>query len=179
MLLVVLVESRLYVTTGRFLGALRPRQSTRRLSSIEPIYFQISEFFDPKSKILVRSDCYPVVRATRMSLRLIQASCRLSRELAVRNTRSDLKPLGIKALSSIAGSTKKTKAKAETTMKRSAASSAGQTKPKKPRLELSEYHATPSLKTESGNIIWPAPEDQIESAREFILEWLGFTPSNR
>ncbi|KUI63624.1 hypothetical protein VM1G_10226 [Cytospora mali] len=55
-------------------------------------------------------------------------------------------------------------------MKRGSASITGQLKPKKPRIELPEYHMTPSLKTESGSIIWPAPEDQINSARDFILE---------
>lgn len=57
------------------------------------------------------------------------------------------------------------------TMKRSAASGSNLSKAKKRRVELPEYHATPSLRTHSGDIIWPAPEKQIESAREFILEW--------
>lgn len=57
------------------------------------------------------------------------------------------------------------------TMKRSAASSSKVLKTKKRRVELPEYHATPSMRTESGDIIWPAPEKQIESARDLILEW--------
>jgi hypothetical protein len=107
-----------------------------------------------------------------MSLRPIQTSCRLTtlRHLSVRTTRTDWKkPLNVKAVSTTASSTKKT-------MKRSSASSTGQSKPKKPRLELPEYHTTPSVKTASGDIIWPAPADQIEAARDFILEWSGLDP---
>ncbi|KAK7745113.1 hypothetical protein SLS62_009912 [Diatrype stigma] len=57
-------------------------------------------------------------------------------------------------------------------MKR-AASSASKAAPraKKPRPEIPEYHSTPSLRDESGEIIWPAPKAQIEGARKFILEW--------
>ncbi|KAI1802068.1 DHH phosphoesterase [Daldinia bambusicola] len=34
-----------------------------------------------------------------------------------------------------------------------------------------EYHLTPSIKDEeTGEIVWPAPKDQIERARNFILE---------
>lgn len=109
-----------------------------------------------------------------MSLRLVQTSCRLTRNLAFRNIRADLKPPAVKTLSSIASSTKK--ARSEKTMKRSAVSDMGQSKPKKPRVELPEYHTTPSFRTESGDIIWPAPEDQIESARAFVLEWLDLCP---
>lgn len=57
-------------------------------------------------------------------------------------------------------------------MKRSAASdskvSAGR---KKIRVEVPEYHLTPSLRDASGQIIWPAPEVQIDGARRMILEW--------
>lgn len=57
-------------------------------------------------------------------------------------------------------------------MKRSAPSP---TKPgpkaKKPRPEVPEYHSTPSMKDETGDIIWPAPSAQIEGARKFIKEW--------
>ncbi|KAK7735515.1 hypothetical protein SLS53_007428 [Cytospora paraplurivora] len=55
-------------------------------------------------------------------------------------------------------------------MKRASTSTSSPSKPKKPRVELPEYHTTPSLRTESGRIIWPAPEDQIEAAKAFILE---------
>ena len=104
-----------------------------------------------------------------MSFALGRASCRLTRQFVVRSGRADLEGLATKASSSTVGSTK---AKAKTTMKRSPASSTGQSKPKRPRVELPEYHATPSVKTESGDIIWPAPEDQLEAARSFILDWL-------
>jgi hypothetical protein len=58
-------------------------------------------------------------------------------------------------------------------MKRNAASLAngGPTK-KKPRVEVPEYHSTPCLRDDAGEIVWPAPEDKIEEAREFIRQWL-------
>lgn len=71
----------------------------------------------------------------------------------------------------LSNSTKAKSGKRLSTMKRSAASSSNASKTKKRRVELPEYHTTPSVRTESGDIIWPAPEKQIESAREFILEW--------
>ncbi|KAJ4385796.1 hypothetical protein N0V93_010227 [Gnomoniopsis smithogilvyi] len=57
-------------------------------------------------------------------------------------------------------------------MKRSTSAS-GNPSPKKGRLELPEYHATPSLRTEAGDIIWPAPQSQIEAAKDLILECAG------
>jgi hypothetical protein len=42
---------------------------------------------------------------------------------------------------------------------------------KKPRPEVPEYHATPSIKEEDGTIQWPAPKHEMEKAREIILEW--------
>lgn len=44
-------------------------------------------------------------------------------------------------------------------------------KAKKSRPQVPEYHSTPSLRDESGEIVWPAPKVQIEGARNFILEW--------
>ncbi|KAI0889190.1 DHH phosphoesterase [Annulohypoxylon maeteangense] len=41
---------------------------------------------------------------------------------------------------------------------------------KRPRVKAPEYHLTPSIRDESGEIIWPAPNNQIECARDFILE---------
>ncbi|OIW28109.1 DHH family protein [Coniochaeta ligniaria NRRL 30616] len=41
---------------------------------------------------------------------------------------------------------------------------------KKRRIDIPDYHLTPSAHNEDGEIIWPAPADQIESARNFILE---------
>ncbi|GAW10804.1 hypothetical protein ANO14919_001390 [Xylariales sp. No.14919] len=56
-------------------------------------------------------------------------------------------------------------------MKRSASSVSKTTsKPKQQRPQLPEYHLTPSLRDESGEVIWPAPRDQIERARSFIRE---------
>lgn len=55
-------------------------------------------------------------------------------------------------------------------MKRSAPSSKPSPKSKKPRVEVPDYHITPSVKDENGDPIWPAPKDQIASARSFILE---------
>lgn len=45
------------------------------------------------------------------------------------------------------------------------------TKSKKPKISVPEYHLTPSRQDESGSIVWPAPEDQIERARAMIQEW--------
>ncbi|KAG8672434.1 hypothetical protein FPOAC2_05822 [Fusarium poae] len=36
--------------------------------------------------------------------------------------------------------------------------------------KLPEYHETPSKRDKDGEIIWPAPKDQIEAARNFIRE---------
>ena len=55
-------------------------------------------------------------------------------------------------------------------MKRSAPK-AGTPKAKRPRPEVPEYHLSPSVRTLDGEIVWPAPSDQIEKARNFILEW--------
>ena len=44
-------------------------------------------------------------------------------------------------------------------------------KKKKERVEVPEYHATPSRRNENGEIVWPVPEDKMEAARSFILEW--------
>ncbi|KAI8628200.1 DHH family protein [Xylariaceae sp. FL1651] len=41
---------------------------------------------------------------------------------------------------------------------------------KRPRPEVPEYHLTPSSRDDSGDVIWPAPKDQIENARKFIRE---------
>ncbi|KAK7958488.1 hypothetical protein PG988_013336 [Apiospora saccharicola] len=57
-------------------------------------------------------------------------------------------------------------------MKRSAPSpTKSGPKAKKPRPEVPEYHSTPSMRDETGDIIWPAPSAQIEGARNFIKEW--------
>jgi len=55
-------------------------------------------------------------------------------------------------------------------MKRSIPSSNAASKAKKARVEIPDYHLTPSVKDESGNPIWPAPDDQMARARELIVE---------
>jgi ATPase subunit of ABC transporter with duplicated ATPase domains len=40
-----------------------------------------------------------------------------------------------------------------------------------PTAKLPEYHETPSRRDKDGEIIWPAPKDQMEAARNFIREW--------
>lgn len=58
------------------------------------------------------------------------------------------------------------------TMKRKAPSSSSSARaPKKPREKEPDYHATPSLRDDDGEIIWPAPKDQMQRARDIILEW--------
>ena len=68
-------------------------------------------------------------------------------------------------------------------MKRSAATAelkSKTTSPKKSRSskaspepgdKLPEYHETPSRRDKDGEIIWPAPNEQMQAAREFIREW--------
>lgn len=63
-------------------------------------------------------------------------------------------------------------------MKRKQPPSKVQPAAKKARPEVPEYHLTPSLKDESGEIIWPAPKEQMQRARETILEWLVPCPHN-
>ncbi|KAI1334443.1 DHH family protein [Xylariaceae sp. FL0016] len=56
-------------------------------------------------------------------------------------------------------------------MKRAASStSKAAPKAKKPRPEVPEYHLAQPTRDESGEVIWPAPKDQIANARSFILE---------
>jgi len=57
-------------------------------------------------------------------------------------------------------------------MKRKAPTSSTPTKAsKKPREKEPDYHATPSLRDQDGDIVWPAPKDQMQRARDIILEW--------
>jgi hypothetical protein len=51
------------------------------------------------------------------------------------------------------------------------AESAEAPKPKKPKIIVPEYHLAPSRRYENGEIVWPAPKEQIERAREIIQEW--------
>lgn len=54
------------------------------------------------------------------------------------------------------------------TMKRAASSATSPVKVKKAKVEVPEYHLAQSIKGEDGEIIWPAPKEQIEEAREII-----------
>jgi len=56
-------------------------------------------------------------------------------------------------------------------MKRSAPSAKGAPKAKKPKPEVPEYHLTPSVRDDAGEIVWPAPKNQFEGAQAFIREW--------
>jgi hypothetical protein len=61
--------------------------------------------------------------------------------------------------------------KAPHNMKRAATSAKESPKGKKQRIQVPEYHLTPTLKDLSGEEIWPAPRDQMAAARAMILEW--------
>lgn len=54
--------------------------------------------------------------------------------------------------------------------KRAAPDTKASAKAKKPKVEVPEYHATPSIKDEDGEIIWPAPKDRLQKARKIIQE---------
>lgn len=56
-------------------------------------------------------------------------------------------------------------------MKRSATSTSSIRPAKKSRPKLPDYHETAMKKDEGGEDIWPAPKDQIDNARDFILKW--------
>jgi len=42
---------------------------------------------------------------------------------------------------------------------------------KRLKAQGSDYHMTPSKRDGHGQIIWPAPKEQIERARGIIKEW--------
>lgn len=42
---------------------------------------------------------------------------------------------------------------------------------KKAKVEVLDYHLTPSVKDEDGGIQWPAPRAAITRARKLIVEW--------
>lgn len=56
-------------------------------------------------------------------------------------------------------------------LKRKAEKRATSPKKKKQKIEIPEYHLTPSRRDDDGEIVWPAPKAQIERAREIIREW--------
>ena len=55
--------------------------------------------------------------------------------------------------------------------KRKAAKPAPSPKAKKAKIEIPDYHLTPSMRDEDGAIVWPARKSQIERARDIIKEW--------
>lgn len=55
--------------------------------------------------------------------------------------------------------------------KRKAAGEVRSAGTKKAKYDIPEYHLAPSRRDGSGEIIWPAPKQQIEEARDFILKW--------
>lgn len=59
-----------------------------------------------------------------------------------------------------------------TILKRKPSSAVGsQPASKRSRPTVPEYHLTPSITDEDGDIIWPAPALQIERARDIIIKW--------
>ncbi len=56
-------------------------------------------------------------------------------------------------------------------MKRKDPPAKAQLQSKKARVEVPEYHLTPSVLEEDGSLQWPAPKHQIVRAREIIREW--------
>jgi hypothetical protein len=56
-------------------------------------------------------------------------------------------------------------------MKRSRPAEKAGPKAKKQRIDIPEYHSTLSHLNENGDPIWPAPKDQMDEARTFIVEW--------
>lgn len=57
------------------------------------------------------------------------------------------------------------------TMKRKRSDASENAKPGGSRDKERDYHLTPSVQDENGEIIWPVPKDQMAKAREVILEW--------
>lgn len=57
------------------------------------------------------------------------------------------------------------------TMKRKPQHLEDQTRAKRSRPVVPEYHLTPSVRNDDGEIVWPAPVSQIRRAREIISEW--------
>lgn len=45
---------------------------------------------------------------------------------------------------------------------------------KKAKIVVPEYHTTPQRRDETGEIVWPARQMQIERARDIIKEWYVF-----
>ncbi|KAB5584905.1 DHH family protein [Coniochaeta sp. 2T2.1] len=55
-------------------------------------------------------------------------------------------------------------------MKRALPSQTKASKPKKRKIEIPDYHLTAPARNDDGEVIWPAPAEQIKQARDFILE---------
>lgn len=56
-------------------------------------------------------------------------------------------------------------------MKRSVPNGSKVSPAKKARAKLPENHAAPMRQNEQGENIWPAPQAQLDGARDFILDW--------
>lgn len=56
-------------------------------------------------------------------------------------------------------------------MKRKASSSP---EPSRKVVRTSDYCDVPCARDSNGNQVWPAPEEQIESAREFLRKWFVY-----
>jgi hypothetical protein len=56
-------------------------------------------------------------------------------------------------------------------VKRKAEKPVSLSKSKKAKINVPEYHLTPSRQDEFGESIWPARGEQIERARDIIKEW--------
>ena len=53
-------------------------------------------------------------------------------------------------------------------MKRKESQSKASNPAKKAKIEVPDYHSTPSVRETDGSIQWPAPRVQVERAREII-----------
>jgi hypothetical protein len=42
---------------------------------------------------------------------------------------------------------------------------------KKAKVQVPEYHLAAQQQTAAGEVVWPAPQDEIDAARAFIREW--------
>jgi len=64
-------------------------------------------------------------------------------------------------------------------MKRKAADSGRSAQSKRPREQLPDYCDVEPRRDDTGAIVWPAPEEAIENAREFLREWYVECDSGR
>ena len=60
---------------------------------------------------------------------------------------------------------------ASTKMKRKLGSATSPSKPKKVRAEVPDYCDVEVRKDARGSVVWPAPEEAMDKARDFLREW--------